>query len=91
MTDKIDRLRRHPDAAWRKIDEQVVVVTPDDGKLHLLNDLASFLWEQLDAAQSIDALVRAVTDEYDVDENTARTDILDFFRDLISKNLLQED
>jgi len=49
MTPDTTRVQRQPDTAWRKIDEQVAIVTPDNGMLHLLNTTGSFLWNSLRA------------------------------------------
>lgn len=47
------------------------------GKLISLNETAAYLWEEA-ARQGdfgIDSLVKALTDEYDVDEERARGDV----------------
>lgn len=55
------------------------------------NETGAFLWQKLtDGATEQDLLV-ALLDEYDVDENTARTDILVFIKKLVDAELLTDE
>ena len=46
----------------------------ENNGLFALNELGAFLWDRLETAEDESALVAAVLDEYDVDEETARED-----------------
>lgn len=50
--------------------------------LFILNELGGFLWDLLPQASDIEALVTAVLDEYEVEEDTARRDITLFLSQL---------
>jgi len=59
------------------------VVLPMDGDIDMntmitLNGTAAFLWERLQEETSEDALVAALTAEYDVDEARARESVKRF-------------
>lgn len=47
-----------------------------------LNDSAAFLWKRLEKGAEIDDLVKALLDEYDVDEDTARNCSVAFIEEL---------
>ena len=47
-----------------------------------LNDSAAFLWKRLEKGAEIDDLVKALLDEYDVDEDTARNCSVAFVEEL---------
>lgn len=47
-----------------------------------LNDSAAFLWKRLEKGAEIDDLVKALLDEYDVDEDTARNCSIAFIEEL---------
>lgn len=89
MTDDTLRVRRNPLAAWRELDGQIMLVTPADATLHLLNDVGSFIWKQLDAPRSTGELAAALCAEYEVDEDTARRDVTDFLDEILGKDMLE--
>ncbi len=56
--------------------------------LFILNELGSFLWDRLEAAESEEALLRAVLEEYEVTEETAKEDIRAFLDQLRKLGIL---
>ena len=56
--------------------------------LYAMTELGGFLWDLLPDAQDVEDLVKAVLAEYDVDEATARTDILEFLNKLEKLDIL---
>lgn len=53
-----------------------------------LNETGAFLWNQLQNETDEDALVAALTQEFCVDEQTARTDVREFIARLKELDLL---
>lgn len=47
-----------------------------------LNDSAAFLWKQIEKGAEIEDLVKALLNEYEVDEDTARTCSVNFVEKL---------
>lgn len=88
MTDK-KMICRHPDAAWRKLDGQIVVVAPENGTLHLFNGAAGFLWEQLENRKTVQELADAILAEYDADADTALKDVEEFVSEMIEKKVIE--
>jgi hypothetical protein len=60
----------------------------DSNGLFALTELGGFLWELIPEAQSADDLVNAVLQDYEVDEATARADILEFLKKLEKLGIL---
>ena len=63
------------------------VVLPTAGDLELdrmltLNSTGKFLWEQLEKNAEKDDLVKAMLEHYEIDENTARTCVDNFVKNL---------
>lgn len=83
------RPARRTDLAWRQIDGCVVIVDPRDSKLHDLSEVASFYWELMDGSRSVDDLVGAAVEEFDVDAPTARTDLEAHLAELSALGLLE--
>lgn len=60
----------------------------DSNGLFILTELGAFLWDKLPEAEGIEDLVRAVLEEYEVDEATARADIGQFLEKLKTMEIL---
>lgn len=55
-----------------------------------LNDSASFFWQLLQKETTVDEMVKRTTEEYEVNEDTARQDIENFISLLKENNLIEE-
>lgn len=55
-----------------------------------LNGSASFFWDCFTKDITIDEAVKLVTDEYEIDAETARRDIEVFIKNLRDNNLIEE-
>lgn len=60
----------------------------DSNGLFVLNELGEFLWDRLETADSEEALLRAVLEEYEVTEEIAREDIRKFLTRLRELGIL---
>ncbi len=60
----------------------------DSNGLFILNELGSFLWDRLEAADSEAELLHAVLEEYEVTEETAGEDIRKFLDKLRELGIL---
>ncbi len=60
----------------------------DANGLFVLNELGAFLWGKLPEAESEDALLLAVLDEYEVGEDEARADLAEFLARLREMEIL---
>ena len=60
----------------------------DNNGLFLLSDVGEFLWDRIPGADNEETLVRAVLEEYEIDEKTAREDIGAFLDKLRSMDII---
>jgi hypothetical protein len=58
--------------------------------LYTLNETGSFLWEQLDGAQTVGDLVDQLVTRYDVTRAQADEDVSALIADLVAEGLVQE-
>ena len=56
----------------------------------LLNDVSKVIWSCLEAGTELDGIVTAVTEAFEVSEQEARSDILEFLDKLRPLQLLEE-
>lgn len=54
------------------------------------NPSAAFIFELLKTEQTVESIVAAMIEKYDVDEDTVRTDVVDFLKLLKEKNLIED-
>lgn len=54
-----------------------------------LNETGAFLWKILESGATEEELVKKLTEEYDVDEETAKKDVGKFVAKLAEANLLK--
>lgn len=80
---------RDPDAAWRTLDDETIVITPTDSVMHSLNDVGAFIWALADGNCSVRDVIDAVCEEFEVDRATAEADTLEFVRALNEKGMLR--
>lgn len=83
-----DCLQQHPNAAWREVDGAVVIISPEDSVLHELNETASFIWKLATGERSAEEIARHLSQEFDVDRQTALADTCELMDHLRQKNLL---
>ena len=75
--------------AWQLVDGEGVIVDLDRRKVLGLNPVASLVWPLLEDHDE-PALVAAITREFGVDEETARTDLRDFLHSLATRGLVTD-
>ncbi len=84
------RLRRAADTAWRRVDNEVAIISMDANRIRLLNPVGSFLWERCEGA-TVGELISAVCARYEVDGETAARDVEAFVVDLEGRGLLSRE
>ena len=50
--------------------------------LFFLSEVGEFIWDRLEAAEGPEDIVKAILEEYDVEESVARKDVEDFLAKL---------
>jgi hypothetical protein len=84
------RFSRLPGLAFRKLDEQTVIVDPQNRQVHVLNDTGSAIWELLEDRRSLGEMVAALGREgaFDAQEQQIASDVMAFLTELTGKGLL---
>jgi len=70
------------------VDGAYLVLDSYGGNLYQLNATASFIWGILWKYSSIDAIVKRMVDEFDVDVKTATKDVSGFLKTSLKRKLL---
>lgn len=81
------------DFIMREIDGEYLLIPANATALEFngiitVNEVGAFIWSQLPVCETEDQLVEALLQEYEVDEQTARTDLTEFLAVFRQANLL---
>ncbi len=89
-------MKRNTDFMIRDIAGEVILVptgvaTQQFNGMITLNEVAAFIWKNLDEAESKETLVHKIMDEFEVDKETAMTDVEGFVGALYEHGLVLEE
>ena len=84
-------MRRSETAMARRVDDDLVILDIPSGQYFELNDVGALLWERLDGTNSVEDLIDVVLAEYDIDRQTASTDVEDLLGEMIRAGLVVKD
>lgn len=79
----------------REILDETVAIPTQNAAHHLsglvaMNETGKFLFEMLQRPQTRESLISALLEEYEVDKETAQTDVDSFLKILVDNNLLED-
>jgi hypothetical protein len=80
---------RNPKLAWREIDGEAVIISPEDSHVHELNETASLIWTNADGKHSVDEIAGVIAARYEVELLEAKADVDQLIEVLSAKGLLQ--
>lgn len=76
------KIKRSDEAVWRIIDGEIVLLCPGQMMLHALTGCGSRVWELIEEETTLTEIVRRICDEYEVEPQTAREDVIEFIHKL---------
>ncbi len=79
--------RKNPDVVYRVIAGEAILIpitreTQGAGRMLTLNETGAFIWERLDGKRRLGEFLKELRDEYEVEEATARRDLLEMISEL---------
>ena len=82
--------RIEPHARFRVMDDEGVFVLQEAGEVLVVNQVGAFIVKELDGARSLDELVAAITERYDVDSERARADASALLASLLEAGAIKQ-
>jgi hypothetical protein len=80
--------QKNPALAWREIDDETVIISPNDSVMHELNDTGSFLWKNIDGKKSAAELAELLVENYEVTPDIALSDAQALLEEMSSRKLV---
>lgn len=72
----------------RNIGDGLVIMAPSGDTTHSLEDIGAFIWTELDGQKTLQDVLSAILDSYDIDESTARADLEGFITQMLNAGLI---
>jgi hypothetical protein len=82
MADESSIIKRNDNIVWRMIDGEIVLLRPDSDTLHALGGCGGRIWELLESEISVSEIVDVICEEYEVEPDIAKKDIIGFVEEL---------
>lgn len=77
-----------PSLIWRIMNDGAVLVSPEVGKVRVLNEMGATVWQLIDGQKSVDAIAELLVNEYEASLEQVRADLTTFISDLTERGLL---
>ena len=78
----------HPDVMVQEVDDEMVLLHSGTEEYFSLDDVGSTMWKYLSELDTIDEVVVALIDAYDVDEQRLRRDLSILLTKLVEQDLV---
>ena len=84
--------RRHPDAVYKIVDGEALIVVPGSDAQHLvLNEVGARVWELLDGEHDLGSIRQELTSDFNVESEEAGRDLDELLADLQEHGALASD
>lgn len=81
--------KRAAGIASRRIGEETVLVSPKTGKVFVLNETGSLIWEMCDGKRSVDELAAYLAADFGILPEQAGADVLELIQELAKRELVE--
>lgn len=79
---------RSPQTASRVIDNEAVIISPQENKVRVLNGTGSRIWELLNGDLRTDRIALLISEEFDVSYDNALEDTMEFLNELHGRGMI---
>lgn len=80
---------RDPDLVAADMDGDLVMMSIDNGEYYGVGGVGPRIWELLESPRTVEQITAAIVEEFDVEADTCREDMLGFIRQLLDMGLVR--
>ncbi len=80
--------KRKPNITFTEIDNEIVLVHPEEGKYYSFNKVGSVIWKLLEEVISVEQLKEKLMQQFSVSEEQCLQEVSDFLKQLSEKGLI---
>ena len=89
MNKNCKRIRRGENVVWRIIDDEVVILIPEEATLHALKGCGNRVWQLIETETDVSEITKVICNEFEVEPNLAKSEITDFIKKLEDLKLIE--
>jgi hypothetical protein len=80
-------LVRSPFLAWRIIEGEAVIISPQERELHSLNEVATDIWRMADGSRTLRQMAQELSQTYEIAPEEALPDVMAFAQEMVEKGI----
>ena len=81
-------ITRNIEIITNEIDDEILMMSIEDGKYYGLNPVGSEIWKLIEEPKTIEEIIPALMEIFDIDEETCSKESLDFIESMIKNNII---
>lgn len=81
-------LVKNEDIAWRKIDDDAILIDMDEEEVTHFNEVAAQIWAALDGKTSVTEIIEQIHSLFEVEKDKAKNDVFAFLNKLLQKEMV---
>jgi len=78
---------RSETAVVRTIDNEAVVVSPEDAVMHNLNEIGTIVWELADGLSNVETIANKISDDFDMSAKEILNDVGEFCLSMADRHI----
>ncbi len=83
------KLNRYADLPVQTVDDAIVIESTTEDRCYGMESVARRVWELLESPQTVAELCDKLLQEYDIDPEECRKDVVSFVNDLAAEGLIR--
>lgn len=81
-------LSRGEDFVFNEVDGELVMMNIETGSYASMNETGKSIWNLIEEPKSVDVILDALLEEYDIDRATAESEVLPFIEKLLEQKIV---
>lgn len=77
------------DHLYSELKDEGVVLSLKNGKYYGLNEVGRSIWKSIQSPVTVAEIQTAIIDEYEIDEETCREEVINFLRQMAKEELVE--
>ena len=89
MLKPTDIFEKNKSILWRLIEEQAILIDPDEGELLRLTPVGTAIWEALDGERTIEGIITCIQENFEAEPKRIKRDVFAFLKQLRNQGLIE--